>query len=392
MTDTDRTKRIKLLENLLVDDDLQELEQRLGRFNIFDALGIVRREINHSNFLAWLLDPYGSHGQGDLFLKAALIDLLRQAPSGRRPFSPVEIDGSDLRGVEIRREWKNIDLLITCREPAFVVAIENKVDSGKHSDQLNRYEKAVREGFPDQPPLFVFLTIDGDRPSDEDWVHYSYRDIYRVLTRTAAVVGDSLGKDVAAFLDHYLRLLKGRFMNDPDIDELCKRIYRNHKEAIDVIWERASIRGIDGLEMVQNHLAKSDRWVMRGMLGRYLMWVPKEWVGVFSDTNARPLDSAACDLYIEVEQFGETTQYMAVRLIAGRPNDPSRRAATAEALRAAPHFLTTQRKALSSQWTRFNSLTIGKWEPGDEPPASALNELDAWLAKIDSSLRAMPRK
>ncbi|MBI1368585.1 MAG: hypothetical protein GC162_08005 [Planctomycetes bacterium] len=40
-------------------DDLLKLEERIGRFNIFDAPGIVRAEIRHSNFLAWLLDPAG---------------------------------------------------------------------------------------------------------------------------------------------------------------------------------------------------------------------------------------------------------------------------------------------------------------------------------------------
>lgn len=391
MAAAELAERIKSLENLLVDDDLQGLEQRLGRFNIFDALGVVRREINHSNFLAWLLDPYASHGQGDLFLKAVLIDLLRKSPPDRRPFSAVEIDGSDLRGVEIRREWKNIDLLISCEEPAFVVAIENKVYSGEHSDQLNRYEATVRGTFK-APAMFVFLTIEGEQASDEGWVPYSYRDVHHVLERTARTAGESLGKDVAAFLDHYLRLVKGRLMNDPDIEALCKRIYRNHKEAMDLIWEHATNRGTEGLELVQGHLAKHQRWILRGKLGRYLVWVPMEWVGVFCDASGKPLPSAACDLYLEVEQYGETTQYLSARLIVGPPNDAQRRAATAEALRLPPHSLVTQRKSLSPQWTRFNSLTLGSWQPGDEPSNSILSALDTWLQGIDKTLRAMPQK
>ena len=79
------------LEHFVVqNDDLLELEQRIGRFNIFDALGIARVEIRHSNFLAWLLDPAESHGQRSLFLKAVLMDLLRDAPVEHRILSPVE--------------------------------------------------------------------------------------------------------------------------------------------------------------------------------------------------------------------------------------------------------------------------------------------------------------
>lgn len=132
------------LERFVVDnDDLSELQSRIGRFNIFDARGIARVEIRHSNFLAFLLDPAESHGQSQLFLKAVLMDLLKSAPPHRRPFSPIELDGIDLHGVEVQREWHNIDLLVTCRQPPFVVAIENKVNAGEHSGQLSRYQTAL---------------------------------------------------------------------------------------------------------------------------------------------------------------------------------------------------------------------------------------------------------
>src|SRR5437870_4902030 len=122
---------IVALERFVVDnEELLALESLIGKFNIFDALGIARWEIRHSNFLAFILDPAESHGQGQLFLKALLMDLLKATPADLRPLSPIELDGTDLRGVEVKREWKNIDLLITCKEPRFAVVIENKVGSG----------------------------------------------------------------------------------------------------------------------------------------------------------------------------------------------------------------------------------------------------------------------
>src|SRR5437879_2518734 len=90
------------LERFVVEnDELLQLEQLIGRFNIFDSLGIVRTEIRHSNFLAWLLDPNESHGQGSLFLNAILMDLLRRSPPALRPFSPIQLDGAEMRGVQV---------------------------------------------------------------------------------------------------------------------------------------------------------------------------------------------------------------------------------------------------------------------------------------------------
>src|ERR1043165_135996 len=95
---------LQALERFVAEnDDLFALEEQIGRFNIFDALRIARVEIRHSNYLAWLLTPGESHGQGDLFLKSLLMDILRKARQRGidPPVSPVELDGADLQGVEI---------------------------------------------------------------------------------------------------------------------------------------------------------------------------------------------------------------------------------------------------------------------------------------------------
>lgn len=56
---------LQSLERFVVEnDDLLAIEEQIGRFNIFDVLGIARNEIRHSNYLGWLLTPVESHGQG----------------------------------------------------------------------------------------------------------------------------------------------------------------------------------------------------------------------------------------------------------------------------------------------------------------------------------------
>lgn len=278
------------LEHFVVDnDELLDLEQQIGRFNIFDALGVARVEIRHSKFLAWLLDPSESHGQGSLFLRAVLMDLLRDAPVEHRILSPVELDGAELRDVEIRREWKHIDLLITCQEPKFVIAIENKIDSGEHGDQLARYRKVVADEFPSTHQMLVFLTKDGAEPSDAEWVPYSYGDVHRVLQRCCEVHETSIGEDVLAFLRHYLRLIGSRFMENPKILDLCQRIYRNHRQALDLIFDTCASSASPLVRDLADMLREDeDQWHVFNETSRRVDFVPKSWIDWLPAMGSRP--------------------------------------------------------------------------------------------------------
>lgn len=260
-------------------DELIELEQRIGRFSIFDALGIVEVEIRHSNFLAWLLNPSESHGQGSIFLKSVLMDLLRQMDLKSRPLSPVELEAEQLLNVDIRREWQRIDMLITCSSPEFVIAVENKIRSGEHSNQLDRYQETVREAFRGCEPMLVFLTPDGTEPSLSNWVPYTYRDLYRVLRRTVEQYATAMNDDVRAFIEHYLRLIGSRLMNDPKIEELCRMIYRNHRQAIDLIVEHGQDRPGDVLPAVAEWVKEnSDRFHFGAQSKKEVSFVPRPWM------------------------------------------------------------------------------------------------------------------
>lgn len=53
-----------LLSALLDDPDFHEVQGRMSRFNMFEALGAVHGELKHSNFLGYLLAPNRPHGLG----------------------------------------------------------------------------------------------------------------------------------------------------------------------------------------------------------------------------------------------------------------------------------------------------------------------------------------
>lgn len=379
------------LERFVVEnDDLLALEERIGRFNIFDALGIARAEIRHSNFLAWLLDPAESHGQGDLFLKALLMDLARHArEQGLAPsLSPVHLDGADMGNVEIRREWKNIDLLIVSVEPSIVIVIENKIDSAEHSDQLQRYERTVAAEFPGQPALFVFLTPGGSRASDNRWVSYSYADVHRVLSRVRRTNSGSVGPDVAAFLDHYLRLIEGRMMEDPQIAELCRRIYKNHRAAIDLIVEHADVGGSGFLGPVAEAVETlpGGPWVFPNRTGRWFRCIPEAWTKIIP-TIAQQVPNPHALLFYEI--LVDTSRCTVVTLDMAPCSDRELRLRLVEHLRseAATLGLKTNFKAtIESEWTRLFSTHPYRWKDDPNPEELVDRTLDSvreLLGKVD---------
>ena len=251
---------------------------------------MARRELSHSNFLAWLLNPAESHGAGGLFLKAFLMDLLRITPAEKRLFSPVMLDGGELRGIEVRREWRYIDLLIRGDDPAFVLAIENKVDSGEGVDQLTRYQGVVEADpqFNEVPhKQYVFLTPVGDEPSNPDWTVYSYDRLHAVLDRVLRTNEGVLGDNVVLFLQHYLRLVQSRFMNNPEIETLCREIYKNHRQAIDLIVEKARTLA-PGLDEVAEWIDASEDWRLCRRGKRTLYLEPTSWAGIALFQRRRP--------------------------------------------------------------------------------------------------------
>ena len=386
---------LEALEHFVVaNEDLLDLESQIGRFNIFDALDVARAEIRHSNFLRFILDPAESHGQGQLFLKALLMDLFKTAPAELRPLSPIELDGADLRGVEVRREWRHIDLLITCEDPPFVIAIENKVDALEHSNQLNRYETTVKTEYPNARPLFVYLSPTAGEPSEDTWVPYGYADIHRVFDRVRKTYHKSVGADVLIFLDHYLSLIGTQFMNDPKIDELCKRIYKNHRRALELIYERAGSHKSEVLDEVEATLNDDPRWHMFWRATNVVDFVPKQWrtwlppIGLDDPSyDARSwiifrveLSTGKLDFYIEVRRIADLAMRRAIinRLIEEGPKFGFKRQSGRE---------------VKDLYTRISGRErLLKWEEDDDEPdqASVRSAVKRKLDEIFPKLEGIP--
>ena len=227
----------QILTEFVVDNaELERLEALISQFNIFEAVGVAGHELRHSDFLGFLLDPGQPHGLGDAFTKRFLQQAL-MAAEPRRDLSPIDLDAWSLRDLTVQREWRNIDILLVDETHRVVAAVENKIHSSEHSDQLGRYRRTVEEYFPGWRQLFVFLTPDGDEPSDEAYAWIDYGAVCDIVERLAEARRSALDPALHTMMMHYGRMLRRHVVPDSEIAELCRRIYQSHQKALDLIFE-----------------------------------------------------------------------------------------------------------------------------------------------------------
>ena len=245
---SDASNREDALHVLRTAPKLKRLEGLLAEFNLFDMLGIARSELQHSRVVAWLLDPRGSHGLGDLFLRGFLRGVAKSADTfGIHAITVSDIDSWNFSQAKVFLEHHNIDILLIVEGSRIVCLIENKVGSDEHSDQLSRYLKTVTRTYSNLRPLPVFLTPEGVQPTKERdakrYVPVGYGLIADLLESIFRSRGTGIEQRVADFLKQYELTLRRRVLSTPsDIDRLAYEIYNDHKKAIDLIFKARSKR------------------------------------------------------------------------------------------------------------------------------------------------------
>jgi len=180
----------KLYKKLLNDSNFEILELELKNPNIFQIHYISKTEIRHSNFLGWLLDPNENHRLNELFLLKFIREIAMEDTLNN--LDEFEIFKINFDTVEIRREWKNIDLLIIFEN--IVICIENKIDTKDHPQQLEKYHKIIHEFFPKKKKIFIYLTPFGEKPiskfGQEHYSLYSYEKIIEQLHKILKYMGN----------------------------------------------------------------------------------------------------------------------------------------------------------------------------------------------------------
>lgn len=212
---TELLNHVQLLET----KRLQKVEEERKRgewFNVFNVLGVSTDEVRtHSAFIAELLNPQGSHGCGDEFLKAFI-----EVIPGLNGFDIETIKAKTQVELSIGQidkdytEGGRLDIIVHTETDAII--IENKIYAGDGWKQLLRYHEFAEREYKNNYRI-LYLTLDGGSPSEEsigkqmedgkDFYSVSYaQDITNWLQQCIAVaVNKPLVRET---LFQYLNLIK----------------------------------------------------------------------------------------------------------------------------------------------------------------------------------------
>ena len=136
---------------------------------MFEMLGVAHYEVTHSKIIAGFMNPQGSHGQGDLFLRLFLQtiennDKIYLDTSNAKVYTEYGI------GVDGR-----LDIFI--ENGSHGIIIENKVYAGDQPEQLKRYNDFAKEKYGEGNYMIYYLTLYGHEASGDSANGIAYKCI-----------------------------------------------------------------------------------------------------------------------------------------------------------------------------------------------------------------------
>ena len=318
--------------------ELKELEAILTNFNLFSLMGKSKLEDVHSRVLGWLLDPEGNHKLGDAFLVAFLQKSRAKAKELGIEFThPTGIFADGGYGTEVTREWENevdgsrgfLDILAINGKARSLLAVENKVESNEHTQQLTRYRKALENRYRDFGRVYVFLSPNGIKPEEPEerklWIPLDYAAVADLVQTMIQERSDDMKPDVKMFLEHYKVAVRRQVLDDSQAKKLARDIYRQHRAAIKFINENKTGYAPDLQDILKQEIRAHAHggWVLeeQKIQTQFTRFHPKEWTGLEILRNGTGWLPCPALLLLEFQGYADYPESLGLCLVIGPCSD-----------------------------------------------------------------------
>ena len=193
-----------------------------SRFNLFNVLNITSDEVRlHSKFIAELLNPVGTHGQGDIFLDL----FVKYLNIKGFDYVSAKVEVEKFIGPVTGETGGRIDIYIYDKNNHAIV-IENKVFAHDQKNQLVRYHNFSKDNV-------LYLCLFGDPPSENSYGNLKPNEDFRIISYSYEIISwlEKCRKEAVEFpllregITHYINLVKqltGQSKNQAMINEITK--------------------------------------------------------------------------------------------------------------------------------------------------------------------------
>ena len=356
-----------------------------------DALDLIApgrwaAEEFHSRIISWLLDPSAHHGQARHFIVALLNSTM----------APPRLLDADWRVAQVCQEWENVvdgqlgylDILILDRDHQNLIAIENKVFSQEHNNQLTRYRRALADAYPDFARHHIFLSPGGipanlerDR---EHWRPARYSGIHEASQEVLEVgVADP---DANGLLQIYATTIRRNVMPDTSIDRQARRIYLEHWEAIDRIIANKPNWINETKPMLKEAVAKHSFWKLDREDPQYIGFRAADWDEFPSSKTGTGWGPESNALLLFEFYLDDEMPYLALEISPADSSNAATRAALFDAVRQNPAVFKPTNNSLTDDWIVLHLEPDYILEPADYGPGwddgTARRKIEAWIDRF----------
>lgn len=389
MDKKDKESCLSVLNDFILHIDcLDELRSYTNEANIFNILRLNHFEIRHSNMLAWLLNPNENHGLGDRLLKKVLL----YATNGThlpimKGLRPVDVELMNLSDAYVFREKENIDILIVSESNKLVLAIENKIFSKEHDNQLQKYLGILKSEYDGYRLILLYLTPEGIESSDPDnWVDMNYlfiKDQLEQMVKTCDLKGKA-----KLYIEDYILTIRRHIVEDKEIKEICNKIYFKHKDALDLIFENKPDLRSDISQFINRFLAEHESelgitYLPDSSAYKYIRFIPNGLLNTKGMGSGWITDDYLVAFQICVSDAGEVTLHLIIG--PGKEEYEHYRQKVLEAAVANKSLFKVKGNKITNKWKTIDTFRLSKPSDDDEEDSSAL------LEKIGKDLSAYLR-
>lgn len=280
--------KIKQLQTLLYDDeDFAFISQytKNKRKHIFSVIGKQHDELTFSRMLKYFLDPNEDHLLQDYFLRKFLHYLIKNNEEYfvNLKIDRLTIDTYDLNDTKIYREFYIEDQSRQGRLDIYIIVdnrihilIENKLYSSEGAQQTFSYKRWADKFIKNKKVIFCFITPEGYNAEEDDFLPLSFNDLLNIFN--IQHLKKEFDDRVSFLLNNFITWVKEYIPMDSEIKKKCRAIYRNYKDAIDLL-----LKHIPSVETfiieIANFINNDKTNDYTAQKGSYWITVsPKSWI------------------------------------------------------------------------------------------------------------------